>query len=148
MMSVLQPIVETSFSHEVLPVEEKPPKRIVMVDDSALYTETWRAVLSCRYGERMQFESYQDPIEAAKHLTPEIDLLLLDLEMPVLDGRKLCSFAQGRGISCRRIVILSARPAEELHAIFPPHSCLAVINKTEANQQQAFFMILDSIMKR
>jgi hypothetical protein len=37
---------------------------------------------------------------------------------------------------------------EDLHQLFPDGSCLAVINKTEPNQQNAFLMILDSIVKR
>ena len=41
-----------------------------------------------------------------------------------------------------------APPAEDLHQLFPDGSCLAVINKTEPNQQNAFLMILDSIVKR
>lgn len=120
----------------------------MMVDDSPLCVEAWRAVLACRYGEQIEFETYQDPIEAVRHFGPQIDLLLLDLELPVLDGRKLLVIAKDRGVACRRIVILSAHHADELHQLFPPSSCLAVINKTEPNQQQAFFMILDSIMKK
>ncbi|KAA0251889.1 MAG: response regulator [Acidobacteria bacterium] len=124
------------------------PKRIVLVDDSALYAEAWRAVFHSRYGERVAFEAYQDPVEALRHFAADVDLLLLDLEMPVLDGRKLAVMAEQRGIACRRIVILSAHSADELHELFPPSSCLAVINKTEPKQQQAFLMILDSVMKR
>jgi hypothetical protein len=46
------------------------------------------------------------------------------------------------------MVILSSRDADELHVLFPEGSCLAVINKHEPNQQNAFLMILDSIVKR
>ncbi len=132
------------------PVTAPPPrpKRIVLVDDSPLYAESWRAVLACRYGERAILEAYGDPIEALKHLGADIDLLLLDLEMPVLDGRKMAAIAVEKGVDARRIVIVSAHHADELHALFPPKSCLAVINKNEPKQQQAFLMILDSIMKR
>jgi CheY-like chemotaxis protein len=124
------------------------PKRIVLIDDSALYAESWRAVLTCRYGERVTFESYQDPLRAIPRFGPDIDLLLIDLEIPVMDGRKLHALARSRGVECRRIVILSAHDADELHELFPADSCLAVINKTEPQQQSAFLMILDSIIKR
>lgn len=143
--------VETPLDPSAAPVPAPAPKarkRIVMVDDSSLCSESWRAVLTCRYGEKIDFESYQDPIEAVRHFGPDIDLLLLDLELPVLDGRKLLAIAKDRGVPCRRIVILSGHHADELHQLFPPSSCLAVINKTEQNQQQAFFMILDSIMRK
>ena len=124
------------------------PARVVLVDDSAAYAESWRAVLKGRYGDKITFESYQDPLKAIPRFGPEIDLLLLDLEMPVLDGRKLAALAKERGVAPRRIVILSAHDADELHALFPGGTCLAVVNKTEPQQQNGFLMILDSIVKR
>ena len=124
------------------------PKRVVFVDQSALYAESWRAVLACRYGPAVSFEFHREALEALETLGPEVTLLLLDLELPLFGGRKLFELAKERGVASRRIVILSSRPAEELHQLFPDGSCLAVINKTEPNQQDAFLMILDSIVKR
>lgn len=124
------------------------PKRVVFVDQSSLYAESWRAVLACRYGPAVSFEFHRDPLEALEALGPDVSLLLLDLELPLFGGRKLFELAKERGVTNRRIVILSSRPAEELHQLFPDGSCLAVINKTEPNQQNAFLMILDSIVKR
>ena len=129
-------------------VASPQPKRVVFVDDSALYAESWRAVLACRYGPAVSFEFHRDPLEALEALGPDVSLLLLDLELPLFGGRKLFELAKERGVASRRIVILSSRPAEELHQLFPDGSCLAVINKTEPNQQNAFLMILDSIVKR
>ena len=130
------------------PVEVGRPKRVILVDESALYAESWRAVLACRYGPAVSFEFYRDPIVALDALGPDVSLLLVDLELPLFGGRKMFELAKGRGVACRRIVILSSRPAEDLHQLFPEGSCLAVINKTEPNQQNAFLMILDSIVKR
>ena len=124
------------------------PKRVVFVDESPLYAESWRAVLACRYGPAVSFEFHRDPLEALEALGPDVSLLLLDLELPLFGGRKLFELAKERGVTNRRIVMLSSRPAEELHQLFPDGSCLAVINKTEPNQQNAFLMILDSIVKR
>jgi DNA-binding NarL/FixJ family response regulator len=131
-----------------IPVTAGKPKRVVFVDESPLYAESWRAVLACRYGPAVSFESYRDPIAALDALGPDVSLLLVDLDLPLFGGRKLFELAKERGVACRRIVILSSRPAEELHRLFPDGSCLAVINKTEPNQQNAFLMILDSIVKR
>jgi len=119
-----------------------------MVDDSEIYSRVWRRTLESRYGPKITFESYTDPLKAIPILGPSIDLLLLDLEMPVFDGRKLAALAVERGVPCRRIVIVSAHEADELHLLFPKDSCLAVINKTDPNQRQAFLMILDSVVKR
>ena len=124
----------------------KRPKRIVLVDDSAAYAERWRAALAERYGDAIEFESYGDPLKAIPHFGPDVDVLLLDLEMPLMDGRKLAELARQRGVACRRIVILSGHDADELHRLFPPDSCLAVINKSDPNQQSAFQMILDSLV--
>ncbi|MGZ5428057.1 MAG: hypothetical protein ACXWFS_03530 [Thermoanaerobaculia bacterium] len=131
-----------------VPVAAGRPKRVVLVDESALYAESWRAVLACRSGPAVSFEFYRDPIGALDALGPDVSLLLVDLELPLFGGQKMLELAKGRGVACRRIVILSSRPAEDLHQLFPDGSCLAVINKTEANQQNAFLMILDSIVKR
>lgn len=130
------------------PCAPRRPKRIVIVDDSLLFAESWRALVVSRYGERVTLETYQDPLKAIPRFGPEIDLLLIDLEMPILDGRKLAALAAERGVPCRKIVILSAHDADELHRLFPQDSCLAVINKTEPQQQSAFLMILDSVVKR
>ena len=131
-----------------IPVAVRQPKRVVLVDESPLYAESWRAVLACRYGSTVSFEFHRDPIAALEALGPDVSLLLVDFELPLFGGRKMFELAKGRGVACRRIVILSSRPAEELHELFPEGSCLAVINKTEPNQQNAFLMILDSIVRR
>ena len=140
--SYLRPV-----SGEMTPAAGRP-KRVVFVDESPLYAESWRAVLACRYGPAVSFEFHRDPLEALVALGPDVSLLLLDLELPLFGGRKLFEFAKELGVTNRRIVILSSRPAEELHQLFPDGSCLAVLNKTEPNQQNAFLMILDSIVKR
>ncbi len=128
------------------PAFAKRPKRIVLVDDSPAYAEKWRSALAERYGDAVAFEAYGDPITAIPHFGPDVDVLLLDLEMPLMDGCKLAELAKQRGVACRRIVILSGHDADELHRLFPPNSCLAVINKTDPNQQNAFQMILDSLV--
>ncbi|MFN7987761.1 MAG: response regulator [Thermoanaerobaculia bacterium] len=123
-------------------------KRVVLVDDSTAYAASWRAIFADRYGDRVAFEAYQDPVAALAKLGPDVDLLLVDLEMPVLDGRSVARLAKERGISEKRIVIVSGHDADELHRLFPKGACLAVINKTEAQQQSAFLMILDSVVFR
>jgi CheY-like chemotaxis protein len=124
------------------------PKRVVLVDDSPAYAASWRAIFAERFGDRVAFEAWQDPVAALARLGPDVDLLLVDLEMPVLDGRSVARLAKERGVSERRIVIVSGHDADELHRLFPKGACLAVINKTEAQQQSAFLMILDSVILR
>lgn len=123
-------------------------KRIVLVDASPLYAEAWRVVFAARYGPSVTFEAYADPLEALPRLGEDVSLLMVDLELPLFGGRKVLELAKQRGVAGRRIVILSERPADDLHALFPQEACLAVINKTEPQQQNAFLMILDSIVRR
>jgi len=134
------------------PAEVPPPairvKRIVLVDASPLYAEAWRAVFTARYGTSVTFEAYADPLEALPRLGEDVSLLMVDLELPLFGGRKVLELAKQRGVAGRRIVILSERPADDLHALFPQEACLAVINKTEPQQQNAFLMIVDSIVRR
>jgi DNA-binding NarL/FixJ family response regulator len=131
------------------PVVLRPiAKRIVLVDESALYAAAWRALLEARYAGRVAFEAYQDPEAAIPKLGPDVSLLMLDLDLPPVAWRKVLDVARERGVPLRRIVILSERPAEELHDLFPCDTCLAVVNKVEPQQQSAFLMILDSIVTR
>jgi len=123
-------------------------KRAVVVDDSPVQCAVWRRFLEDRYGDRISVETYTEPRVAVQHLAPDIDLLLLDWEMPGMNGREVLEDARLRGVNLKRVIITSAHPAEELHENFDGTGCLAVIEKTEPEQQAAFMMILDSIMRR
>ena len=123
-------------------------KRIVIVDDHAFFCEHWKAFFEGRYPGLVAVETYTDPLAALRVLSADIDLLMLDLQMPGMDGKKVLQFAAARGVDRRRVVITSARNADHLHEMFPAGECLAVINKEEPDQQAAFLMILDSVMRR
>ncbi len=131
-----------------VPVAAGKPKRIIIVAHDPLFAEVWRALLTTRYGPAITVEIYQDPLKALEVIGPDVSLLLVDFELPLFGGRKMFELAKERGVAPRRMVILSSRDATELHELFPDGSCLAVINKHEENQQAAFLMILDSIVKR
>jgi CheY-like chemotaxis protein len=135
-------------------MEHMPPegtatarKRVVIVDDSEHFCRAWREFFTCRYGERIRVETYLDPVAALRAMSPDIALLLLDLEMPVIDGRKFLEFAVARGVDRRRVIIVSARDADNLHEIFPMGACLAVINKEDPPQQEACLMIIESLLR-
>jgi response regulator of citrate/malate metabolism len=76
------------------------------------------------------------------------ELILIDLEMPALDGMKIYKYATEAGVMKARIVILSARDPNYLREIFPMGSCLAVLNKFEAKQKEVLGMILKSIQSK
>ena len=123
-------------------------RRVLVVDDSPLQCESWRKLLYDRYGDRAGVEVYTNPVTAVTQMRPDVHLLLLDWEMPELDGKQVFEAATRAGVNPKRIIIMSCHPANRLHEEFDPLGCLAVIEKAEPEQQAAFLMILDSIMKR
>ena len=129
------------------PADSKP-KRIVIVDDSPAYCDLWANFMKERYAETATVETYSHPYDALPKIDDSIDLLIVDLEMPGMDGKKFVDYARQKGLSARRIVVTSSHSAEELHQRFRIGETIAVINKTEARQQEAFLMILDSVMKK
>ena len=125
-----------------------PKRRVLVVDDSRLQCAVWRRLLEERYGDRITVETYADPEEAVLGMAPDIHLLLLDWEMPEMDGKEVLAAASEAGVNLKRIIITSGHPADRLHEEFDNSGCLAVIEKAEPEQQAAFLMILDSIMRR
>jgi len=119
-----------------------------VVDDSRLQCAVWRRLLEERYGDKITVETYADPEEAVLGMAPDIHLLLLDWEMPEMDGKEVLTAAREAGVNLKRIIITSGHPADRLHEEFDNSGCLAVIEKAEPEQQAAFLMILDSIMRR
>jgi CheY-like chemotaxis protein len=126
----------------------KQPKRVVIVDDSNAYCDLWSNFLTERYPEIAMVETYSHPYDALPKIDASIDLLIVDLEMPGMDGKKFCDYARAKGLSAKRIIVTSSHSADELHQRFRIGETIAVINKTEPKQQEAFLMILDSIMRR
>lgn len=124
------------------------PRRVLVVDDSPVQCAYWRLMLERRYGERVAVETFVDPTQAVGALGSDIHLMLLDWEMPILNGEGVLECARSSGVNLKRIIITSSHPAEELHRVFDSTGCLAVIEKADPEQQAAFLMILDSIMKR
>lgn len=123
-------------------------KRIVIVDDSQSYCDLWSNFIAEAYPGMVNVETYSHPYEALPKIDENIDLLIVDLEMPGMDGKKFVEYAKQKGLNPRRIVITSSHSADELHERFRIGETIAVIQKTEAKQQEAFLMILDSVMRR
>ena len=123
-------------------------KRVVIVDDSPAYCDLWSNFMIERYAETATVETYSHPYDALPRIDASIDLLIVDLEMPGMDGKKFVDYARQKGLSPRRIIVTSSHSADVLHQRFRIGETIAVINKTEAKQQEAFLMILDSIMRR
>ncbi len=122
--------------------------KILIIDDD----EAFSSVLSnniTNYYPLLHVETCTNPVQALAAIKKGgLDLLLIDLEMPTLNGVKLFSFALDAGVSKNRIVILSGREAEYLHDHFPLGTCLAVLNKYEAKQKAVLDMIFSSLQRK
>jgi CheY-like chemotaxis protein len=124
------------------------PKRIVVVDDSNAFCDLWSKFIRERYAGVANVETYAHPYDALPKIDADIDLLIVDVEMPGMDGKKFVEYARQKGLPARRIVVTSAHSADELHERFRLGEAIAVINKTDPKQQEAFLMILDSVLRR
>ena len=122
--------------------------RVVIIDDHEPFAIMWTDFLEWQYPGKAQVEFYTDPVKALTKIGPDIGLLLLDYEMPQIDGLKMLNFAVHNGVDKNRIIISSARDIDQLHEIFPQGRCLAVINKDDPKQNEVFLQILDSVMKK
>jgi CheY-like chemotaxis protein len=121
--------------------------KILLIDDDAAFLRLLEEYVEERY-PGLHVLTCNDPIKCLVSITDDLDLLLLDLEMPGIDGAKVLSYAVSKGLNKNRIIILSGRDAEYLHKRFPMGSCLAVLNKYEGKQRDVLDMIFNSLQKK
>jgi CheY-like chemotaxis protein len=121
--------------------------KILLIDDDAAFLNLLEKYVEEHY-TGLEVLTCNDPIKCLVSITEDLDLLLVDLEMPGLDGSKILSYAVSKGLSKNRIIILSGRDAEYLHQKFPMGSCLAVLNKYEGQQRDVLDMIFSSLQQK
>ena len=122
-------------------------KKILLIDDDRLFLEFLTRYVRERY-PNLEIIAHENSLQGLSQITSDLDLLLLDLEMPDLDGSKLLAYAIEKGVDKSRIIILSGRDADYLHERFPMGQCLAVLNKNEARQKVVLDMVFDSLQKK
>jgi response regulator of citrate/malate metabolism len=122
--------------------------KVLIIDDDPGFT----ALLSSYIHEicpLLKIEICNNPLAALALIKRgDNELILIDLEMPALDGMKIYKFATETGFEKSRIVILSGRDPSYLREFFPMGSCLAVLNKFEAKQKEVLGMILKSLQSK
>jgi CheY-like chemotaxis protein len=122
--------------------------RILLIDDDPAYTRFLAAYIADNF-PLLQVEIRNNPVSALYSIKAGgYDLMLIDLEMPAMDGLKLLKFAVSAGMDKNRIVIISGRDADFLHGICPMGTCLAVLNKFEARQKSVLDMIFNSLSRK
>ena len=121
---------------------------ILIIDDDQAFTTILDSYIQ-QYYPYLTVKVCNDPVTALAVIRQGgLDLLLIDLEMPKLDGMKVFSYALDAGVDKNRIVILSGRDVDFLHETFPMGTCLAVLNKFEAKQKAVLEMIFGSLNKK
>ena len=123
-------------------------KKILIIDDDEAFLKVLSGYI-VEYYPLLQVDTCTNPLKglaAIRH--GNVDLLLVDMEMPTLDGAKVFKYATESGIDKNRIVILSGRDADYLHEQFPLGTCLAVLNKYEAKQKAVLDMIFTSLQRK
>jgi CheY-like chemotaxis protein len=122
--------------------------KILIVDDDAAFLELLSNYVR-QYYPLLDVETCTNPLLALSVIQKnKVDLLLVDLEMPMLDGAKIFKYATDAGIDKNRIVILSGRDSDYLHEHFPMGTCLAVLNKYEVKQKAVLDMIFSSMQRK
>ena len=122
--------------------------RILLIDDDAAFTRFLAGYIAENY-PLLQVEICNNPVSALHCIkTGTFDLMLVDLEMPAMDGLKLLRFAVAAGMDKNRIVLLSGRDADFLHNVCPMGTCLAVLNKYEARQKSVLDMVFSSLNQK
>lgn len=122
--------------------------KVLLIDDDKAFTDILGSYIN-ELCPLLKVEVCNNPLSALALIKKgDSELILIDLEMPALDGMKLYRFAIDAGVDKRRIVILSAREPDYLREFFPMGSCLGVLNKFEARQKEVLGMILKSIQSK
>ena len=120
---------------------------ILLIDDDDAFLAFLEEYVEERYPD-LHITTCSDPVKCLINITGDLDLLLVDLEMPGLDGSKILAYAVSRGLNRNRIIILSGHDADYLHDRFPMGSCLAVLNKFEGKQKDVLDMIFKSLQNK
>jgi CheY-like chemotaxis protein len=121
--------------------------RILLIDDDSAFLSLIHQYVDTHYPD-LDVLTCNDPIKCLVNITDDLDLLLVDLEMPGLDGSKVLAYAISRGLNKNRIIIVSGRDADYLHERFPMGSCLAVLNKHDGKQKRVLDMVFQSLQKK
>jgi CheY-like chemotaxis protein len=121
--------------------------KVLLIDDDETFLKVLEKYVAERY-PGLTVLTCNDPIKCLASITEDVDLLLVDLEMPGLDGSKILSYAVSKGVSKNRIIILSGHDADYLHNRFPMGSCLAVLNKYECQQENVLDMIFSALQQK
>jgi CheY-like chemotaxis protein len=121
--------------------------KILMIDDDPAFLRLIHEYIEETY-PNLDIVTCDDPVKCLTKITTSLDLLLVDLEMPGLDGSKILAYATSIGLNKNKVIIVSGRDADYLHEKFPMGSCLAVLNKHDGKQKRVLDMVFKSLEQK
>ena len=122
--------------------------KCMVVDDDLFVGRYIQQQMLERYGPMVEVLVFDNPFEAIRQLQPDVDILIVDYEMPGLSGPAFIDFAVQRGIDRHRIIVLSSHDPDEIRQTIPLGRCLAIIHKQDRTQHEILRLIMDSLIKR
>lgn len=91
------------------------PRKILVVEDSALMRQLYRAVLSGEGAELIYAENGAEALDRAAE-TPDIDLFIVDINMPQMDGLEFLRRLRGElGCVDTPALVISTEAEDEDH---------------------------------
>lgn len=119
--------------------------KVMVIDDSQLVLAVVRSFLSS-VGHDVVTREMAIGTRAAV-LREQPDVVLLDVNMPLLDGGEICSSIRAHGLlRDTRVFLHSDRPEPELRALVERCGADGYLCKTE--DQQAFLARFDALLER
>jgi DNA-binding NarL/FixJ family response regulator len=122
--------------------------KCVIVDDDPLVGWYLRKKLRERYADEVEVCYFRHPLEALPHLRSDVDVLIMDYELPDLRGPAFLEGAVQRGVDRSRIIVLTSHDPDVVRRSIPLGHCLAIIHKQDRTQHDVLQMVMDALVKR
>jgi two-component system, chemotaxis family, chemotaxis protein CheY len=91
------------------------PRKILVVEDSALMRQLYRAVLSAEGAEIVYAENGAEALDCAAQ-NPDVDLFIVDINMPQMDGLEFLRRLRGElGLNDAPALVVSTEAEAEDH---------------------------------
>lgn len=103
-----------------------PTQKVLVIDDESEIVEMIQNLLEMRGYESIATTQWTGVIDAAEHEEP--DLMLLDLNMPTIDGVSLLKFLREQGYTFP-VVVVSGYIDDEIRANLRPYGVVDFVDK-------------------
>lgn len=108
------PLALSGKRNYVLPVS----KRVLIVDDSELAIQLLRAELEGKGFEILTAATAEEATSLVARAKTRPDLILLDINMPGVDGKQFCRFVKGNELFAHvKVVLCSGMDKESIRAV-------------------------------